>query len=160
MQIATIPLSSGAKNQGRPKRIIYHAMAEYISHAGREYHAVDFLELIGLSAHRFVCPSGVIIKGREDHQGAWHAKGFNTDSLGVEFLVPGIYVYSTFKKRIETPYLTDAAYQAGVDLGTHWLDRYQIIEHVDAHSELTPEKPDPGAGFPRDSFLADIGFSI
>ena len=78
------PLLTGPRHQ-TPNKIVVHAMGEFINNKP----AWAFLESIGLSAHIFVTPSGVIVRSRKDRQGAWHAKGFNTDSLGIEFLVPG-----------------------------------------------------------------------
>jgi len=82
---AQIPLDAGFDNHS-PKRIVIHAMGEYIDTEPVDYHAVDWLRKLGLSAHAFITPSGVVIRGRKDAQGAYHAKGYNAGSLGVEFL--------------------------------------------------------------------------
>lgn len=158
MNEAQIPLEAGADNQ-TPSQIVVHAMGEYIEFDPHDYHAVDFLRKMGLSAHAFVTPSGVIIRSREDDAGAYHAKGINTDSLGVEFLVPGVHTYTTFLDTIKRKYLTTPQYQAGVQLVLDWRVQHGIA-NIDRHSDLSPgRKSDPGKGFPWERFLQDTGFT-
>jgi N-acetyl-anhydromuramyl-L-alanine amidase AmpD len=157
MQEAKIQLPAGADRQ-QPVRIVVHAMAEYIwgGAAGYDQHAVDFLRKAGLSAHALVTPSGVVIRCRGDLQGAYHARGFNLDSLGVEFLVPGVHTYQSFLGAILGPYISGPQYQAGVELVKSWIQAHDITL-IDGHSDLDPgRKYDPGAGFPMDSFLGDV----
>ncbi len=157
MNKAFIPLEDGADSQN-PSSIVVHAMGEYIDTDPHDYFAVDYLKLLGLSAHAFITPSGVIIRSRYDQQGGYHAKGFNTDSLGVEFLVPGIHTYPTFLTAIKKKYLTPVQYHAGVKLVSEWKEQHNITE-MNRHSDLSPErKMDPGKGFPWDRFLEDTGF--
>ena len=158
MNEAIIPLEAGFDSH-TPERIVVHAMGEYIDMEPSDYHAVDWLKKLGLSAHAFVTPSGVVIRCRKDEQGAYHAKGFNAGSLGVEFLVPGIHTYATFVAAMKKKYLTKSQYDAGVELVKNWKDSYELTEIV-RHSDLSPErKVDPGKGFPWEKFLTDTGFS-
>lgn len=156
MQIARMPSPNGASKQS-PKIIILHAIAEFIDLDPRDRYAPNYLEDLGISAHAFVTPTGTIIRCREDNQGAYHAKGNNTDSLGIEFMVPGVHTYATFIKAIEKPYLTRVQYKAGAKMVKLWVDKYNIKKIV-RHSDLSPSrKTDPGEGFGFDRFLKDIG---
>lgn len=161
MLTAYIPIPHGRNSQGRPiTRIVYHALGEFIrDHDGQVYYCVDWLKKKGLSAHAFATPSGVIIRGRHDNQVAWHARGFNFGSLGIEFLVPGIHNYGTFLERIKKTYLTNVQLRAGIDQTLEWLGKYPI-ENVDAHSDIDPDrKYDPGDGLDKQGYLEGIGWA-
>ena len=152
-----MPLDKGAKSQV-PNRVVIHAMSEYIFHEGKYKHAADFLRDIGLSAHALICPDGTIIRCREDNQGAYHARCFNKDSLGVEFLVEGKHDYVSFKKAISDYYLTLDQHFSGVELLRDWCSKWDI-KSIDRHSDLDPKrKVDPGKGFVFDIILEDVGF--
>jgi len=145
MQTANYPLNKGNK-YNKPKFIVLHAMGEFIEYEKQHYHATEFLKLVGLSAHRLITPSGVVIKCREDNQGAWHAKGYNTDSLGIEFLVPGVHNYKSFLKALKTSYLTSKALKAGVEILKYWMDKFDIDKiDIKSHQQIDPDrKHDPG----------------
>jgi N-acetyl-anhydromuramyl-L-alanine amidase AmpD len=157
--ISWCPLDAGARSQA-PRRIIVHAMAERVDDGGVDgpKHATEFLAEAGLSAHALITPGGRIIRCRQDAEGAYHAKGHNTDSLGVEFLVSGAHDYASFKVAIGQPYLTPVQYRAGLWLVAHWLEVHAIgIESVRRHSDVDPRrKVDPGAGFPWEQLLAEL----
>ncbi len=149
------------KHGGRansPELIVVHAMAEYIEWEAQELHAADFLDKIGLSAHLLICPNGDIIRLRKDNESAWHAKNFNRNSLGIEFLVEGVHTYETFIKAIKEPYLTDAQFAPGVWCVQKWMSDYSIpVYSVKTHSELSPRrKYDPGKGFPLTKFIEEL----
>lgn len=155
MQIAQIPSPFGAASQ-IPKLIVIHSMGEYLSLGDRDMSAADFLASIGLSAQYLITPSGVVIQCRQDNQGAYHAKGFNTDSIGIEFLVPGVHTYDTFIEAIKKPYVSDTQYAVGVNLVNHLINKYGI-DMVERHSVLDPDrKKDPGEGFPWHQFMRDV----
>ncbi|MEQ8882312.1 MAG: peptidoglycan recognition family protein [Cyclobacteriaceae bacterium] len=82
----------------------------------QDYHAKERLDKLGLSAHYMVCPSGVVIRTRQIDERAWHAKGFNTNSIGVEFLVSGLHTYETFLEAIKKKCLTPAQLDPGIEL--------------------------------------------
>ena len=155
MQNAYMPLSSGREKQ-YPQRIVVHCMAEYIDTDGRDYSAVEFLDKIGLSVHALITPSGVVIRCRDDGQGAWHARGYNTNSLGVEIMVPGLHTYESFLTAIKTRYYTPRQYEALKELCISWANTHDIV-HIDRHSDISPNrKHDPGDGFPWTSFVDEI----
>ena len=153
--VKSIPLPKGPKKQN-PSRIILHSMGEYIDLDSGPKYAPDFLKDVGLSVHALICPDGNVIRCREDNQGAWHAKGFNKDSLGIEFLVPGVHSYISFKKVIKKPYITFAQHVTGVELVRDWCSKYDITS-IEEHRSLSPKrKYDLGDGFPLQQFLQDV----
>ena len=161
-----IPLPRGGTRKGRtqsPNRGIVHAMGEYIKDDdGQVYHAVEWLRKCGYSAHIFVCPNADIIRSREDHQDAIHAAGNNYDTLGIEWLVPGIHNYGTFLEAIEKPYLKPGQLEAGIDfVRKEWVEALGIL-HYEKHCNVDPKqiKKDPGSGFPWREFLKGIGIII
>ena len=154
MHIKEIRLDKGAK-KNTPKRIIIHAMSEFINYKGQTLHAVEFLKLIGLSAHAFVEPNGIIIRSREDTEGAYHAKGHNTDTLGVEFLIEGVHSYSQFLKAMRKTYLKEDQIDSGFKLVKGWMIRWNIHKNnVVMHSDVDPDrKHDAGQGFIDSGFF-------
>ena len=142
----------------KPKLIVIHAMGENIMRDDRTgyEHAPDFLERMKLSAHMLVQPDGTMIRCRSDDEIAFHAQGFNTNSLGMEILVPGNHTYSTFVNDISKPYLSDAQYLAAVTQCKKWIELHGSMRIL-RHSDLSPgRKLDPGSGFPWDKFLIDL----
>lgn len=131
-------------------------MAEFIDTESGDYFCVEWLRKMGLSAHAFVTPSAVVIRSRDDNQGAWHARGHNLDSLGIEFLVPGLHTYATFLQAINGDYLNSHELAAGVEVVRGWVADH-TIEAIRQHSQLSPDrKADPGKGFPWTKFLNDV----
>lgn len=156
MSTIDIHLPHGNSVTNRPTLIVIHAMGEYIKD-GRSLYAPEFLNLYGLSAHALVAPNGDIIRCRSDDETAWHARGHNTNSLGIEFLCGGRHDYASFVEAIKHPYLTQQQYSSGVEQVRSWMELYGI-KRVARHSDLSPgRKVDPGNGFPWQDFLHDIG---
>lgn len=154
MNIINRHLSHGAE-KNNPNLIVIHAMGEYISDPNPML-AVDFLDKLGLSAHALILPNCDVMICRRPDQGAYHARGFNTDSLGLEFLVEGDHDYESFIKSIKKPYLAKGQLEAGVELVRHWEKMYNINKVV-RHSDLSPgRKVDPGRGFPWDKFINEV----
>ena len=159
MEIRRVYSSNGGGDQV-PERAVIHAMSEYIEceKTGVLYHAVEFLEKIGLSAHLLHCPDGQIIETRPFDKVGWHAKGHNQDTVGIEFLLEGVNNLAGLTKRIEKPYLTHIQYRNGVDyIKEHVVNGLGILNFT-RHSVVDPaRKTDPGEGFPWTEFLGDIG---
>lgn len=155
MQIYFKHLKYGAKSQW-PRRIVVHAMAEYIKENGKVYHAVDYLKKLGLSAHCLGAPNGDLYRCRHEEEGAYHARGYNEDSLGYEFLVPGVHDYGSFLEAIKHEYVSPEQYATGLQVIRDWMQRYHITK-IDPHSGISPgRKLDPGAGFPWDGLREDL----
>lgn len=153
-QDAYLPHGGGKQT---PELIVIHSMAEYVID-GKPYHAVNFLNKYEYSAHSLIAPEGTNYRCREDNFIAWHAKGFNKNSLGMEILVPGGHDYAGFVERIKTPYVTDEQYVAALAQVKEWLDLWPI-KQIKRHSDLSPgRKVDPGSGFDMQGFLHDLGW--
>lgn len=156
MNIIERPLKAGSK-RNNPKMIVIHAMAEYLKDPGLVF-APDFLEKYGLSAHALIVPNGDVMICRNTDQGAYHARGYNTDSLGVEFLVEGVHDYGSFIEAIKKKWVTNEQWNAGIELINHWKSIYNITQ-MERHSDLSPgRKVDPGAGFNWEGFKRQTGF--
>jgi len=149
-------LDHGARSN-IPTRVVVHSMGHYILHDGHHKAAATFLDDVGLSAHALIAHGGEVIMCRREDEGAWHAKGNNTGTLGVEFLVPGKHDYGSFIRTIERPgWVSVSAFAAGVELVRGWCQRHDI-EAIVRHSDIDPDrKKDPGAGFPWELFLSEI----
>ncbi len=158
MQIAQMPLRWGSRRTNKPKKIVVHAMAEFLEQGGRDFSAWQWLEHLKLSAHGLVTPSGIVIRCRDDDERAYHAGEHNSDSLGVEVLVPGVHTYKTFIEAMKTDWVTKEAYDATVQLVSFWALMFEIPEsEIYRHSDLDPDrKYDPGDGFPWYTFLASV----
>ena len=156
MNTITSHLDHG-KSINEPKIIVVHAMGEYIGGNGWDNHAVQYLNKAGLSAHSLIAPDATNYRCRLDSETAYHALGFNTDTLGMEALVEGVHDYASFLKAIDKPYLSKIQYQCMVEQAIEWKQMHDIIKIV-RHSDLSPErKVDPGNGFPWKMFLNDVG---
>ncbi len=154
MEILERPLSAGSKSNN-PNLIVIHAMGEYIKDPNPIL-AVGFLDKLKLSAHALILPNGDVMMCRRPDQGAYHARGFNTDSLGIEFLVSGLHDYGSFLAALKTDWVTDKQWDSGVELVKHWKENYGI-EKVKRHSDLSPgRKVDPGTGFKWNKFKHEI----
>jgi AmpD protein len=117
------------------------------------YTARDWLDFLKLSAHALIHPNGEIEICRPPDAGAYHARGHNTDSLGIEFLVAGVHDYGTFLETIKTDWCTPEQYKAGAELVNQWRFDFDIGMIV-RHSDISPgRKVDPGTGFKWREFM-------
>jgi N-acetyl-anhydromuramyl-L-alanine amidase AmpD len=173
MNYINIPLPKGLINNN-PKKIVVHAMGEYIHITEdsknyfktkmnldlevRDYPAAEWLRIMGYSAHLLITPSGEAIRCRDNDQGAYHAKGYNTDSLGVEFLVEGAHDITSLYRTMNTPWVTGKQRIRGLKEVKIWMEEFTIRkDHIFTHQELSPQrKKDPGSGFGFNTFIADL----
>lgn len=150
--------SPHGRSGNEPKKIVVHSMGEYICDPD-PLHASKFLENYKLSAHILVGSNGDLWRLRNDYDIAWHARGHNTNSLGIEFLVEGEHTYGTFIDAIREPgWVTAEQWTAGIVVIKDWCNHFNIpITSVHRHSDLSPgRKVDPGAGFNWDNLLSEI----
>lgn len=148
--------NSNGPESNQPNRIVVHAMSEFLIVGDEALHATDFLEKMGLSAHVLVAPDGDLITTRYDDEGAWHAKGFNTNSLGIEFLVEGLHTYTEFLEAMKTNYITIPQWNSGVGKIIEWVENHPI-ERIDRHSDIDPSrKHDPGEGFDWERLMSEL----
>jgi N-acetyl-anhydromuramyl-L-alanine amidase AmpD len=150
--------STAGASRNKPNMIVVHAMAEWLTVEDIDYHAVEWLAHKGYSSHAFVTPSGVVVRTRADGEGAYHAKGYNTNTLGVEFLVSGLHDYDTFLTAMKRNYLTEPQYFAGLELVKKWMNKYDIPkERVVMHSDIDPKRKfDAGEGFVNSGFFNEL----
>lgn len=135
--------------------IVVHSIGQYIDTENEDYHAIEWLKKLGLSTHYFVDFTGPVIRCVNENDIAWHAKGFNTNSIGIELMVPGIFNYGSFLEKIKKPWIGGDQYDSLVKLVKDLKSRYDA--KVVRHSDIDPSrKVDPGAGFPWEVFLKDI----
>lgn len=135
------------KEGNYPSKIVIHAMSELFWVNGETLTARNFLNSIGLSAHALIHPDGDITICRSIDQTAYHARSHNHNSLGIEFLVPGLNDYSEFVNAIKSDWVSPAQYDSGVELVKEYIHDAgpQLLIR---HSDLDPaRKVDPGAGF-------------
>ena len=160
MRIANMKSNHGRNRTTTPDMIVIHALGEFIDTEGNDYYAAQYLEYIGLSAHALISPSGIVIRTRNDDEIAWHAKGFNSNSLGVEVLVPGLHTYHTFSQAIKLDWVPGKSWDALLELVDFWLEKHKIKpDKIFRHSDLSPDrKIDPGLGFRWEGFLKDLQF--
>ena len=156
MNIIQEPSEFGSE-RNIPKLIVVHAMGEFILDP-HPIHATDFLVKLGLSAHALVSPKGDVYVCRDDDQGAYHARGYNQNSLGIEFLVAGHHDYSSFIEKIKSPWVAEEQLEAGIEAVRSWVQAYDIPQNkVVRHSDISPgRKVDPGAGFPWGRFIEEV----
>jgi N-acetyl-anhydromuramyl-L-alanine amidase AmpD len=143
-----------------PEIIVIHVMGEYIAYGGEVIPARELLKREGLSSHSLITPSGVNIRCRKDNQIAYHAKGHNVGSLGMEFLAPRIHDLDSLQALTQRDYLESPQYWKGVEQVREWLSLHNIRKIV-RHSDLDPDRRwfDPGDGFPLQIFLQDVGWN-
>jgi N-acetyl-anhydromuramyl-L-alanine amidase AmpD len=150
---------------------VIHAHAEWVvdggndagGGAGRIWHCTDWLRAIGLSVHAWCLPDGRIVREVDSWDTAWHAKGFNERSIGMEFVVPGVWTYDKIHAAWTTG--TPGLYSGlQLEAGIEWY-RARAREHgiplapeaLRTHHDLDPtRKVDPGRQFPFADFLSEF----
>lgn len=141
--------------------IVVHAMGEFVRGRRSVAYATQFLDAVGLSAHYFITPSGMVLQCGGIGLAGRHARGHNQRSIGIELLVPGAHDLASLKEALRTEWWSyeqqKALRRLLVILGfcpvrpesyspeTGPLD--PSIWRVVGHSEIDGRKPDPGPRF-------------
>jgi len=147
---------------------VIHSMAERITHEEEKniYEAPAWLRKLGLSVHAMIRPDGTVIECVSLDKIAWHAKGFNTISLGCEILIAAPerqgHTYESFLQAIginpitkkpldplpESPYSEEQYKSAGWWFASALIRQGgtdQNPTEFKGHEELSPERKfDPG----------------
>lgn len=160
LRLVNLPSPHGYNRVQIPETVIIHSMARFIRHNGRDIFAPYWLYQCEVSAHFLIDTDGTIFQLRETTNPAWHASNFNTDSIGIEFLVDGIFPSNDiqiFYDRIATDgWYTRSQYLAGVSLVGQLNAQYPVTKIL-RHSDVDPtRKKDPGVGFPWEVFLGEV----
>lgn len=141
-----------------PDRIIIHAMSEKFLINEKEMYADEFLQHVKLSAHFLLCPNGDFMKLRKTHEVCYHAKGHNTNTIGIEVLVEGVHDYDSFLEKIETDWVNPEQMEELIEMVNGICEYYDIPkEKVLRHSDIDPDrKKDPGNGFDWEYFKSKL----
>lgn len=135
-----------------PDTIVYHAMSEFIDGV----HALDYLQIMGLSAHYLIEPYGNIIRTRNENLIAYHAKGHNRMTIGIELLIKGDLTYPEFINALKTNWCKPQQMKSVIWLVNDIMTRHDIKKHV-RHSDIDPKrKKDPGEGFDWKYFKSQL----
>jgi len=174
MTIVDVPNS----NHGRkrlPNEIqffVVHAHAEWVVDLnndaglgkGRIWHCTDWLRAIGLSCHAWCMPDGRIVREVDSWRKAFHARGFNRVSIGMEFVVPGVWTYDKLHRAWDSGEPAELYPDIQIEAGLDWF-RARADEHdiprttstIRTHRQLDPQrKLDPGEQFPWPAFVAEF----
>lgn len=148
--------------------LVIHGHAEWVVDAnndggrgrGEIWHCTDWLRAIGLSCHAWCLPDGRIVREVDSWKKAYHAASWNSRSIGMEFVVPGVWTYEDLQTAWKTgaPNLySEAQYHAGLDwflarAREHGIPR--IASSIRTHWQIAPGlKVDPGRQFPLERFV-------
>ncbi len=146
---------------------VIHSMGERIAYQGKIYEAPAWLRRLKLSVHAMIRPDGTVIESVPLAQTAWHAKGYNTKSIGCEILVAAPegqgHDHETFLQAIgidpaskktldplpQSPYKEQQYESAGWWFARSLLNTQghpdQNLPKIQGHGDISPERKfDPG----------------
>ena len=135
--------------------LVIHCIAEFLAPDDKRdtvQYCTNFLLEAGLSYHYVITPSGTILRLVPRDRIAAHAKGYNSNSIGIALMVPGILTYAKFHEILisGTDYRTPEQAKALAKLLPELMDLYPSAQLI-GHDELDPNrKVDPGAYLPMD----------
>ncbi len=174
-----------ARKEQEIELAIVHSMGERIAHEGKIYEAPAWLRRLKLSVHAMIRPDGTVIESVPLAQTAWHAKEYNTQSIGCEILIAAPegqgHNYDTFlhalgidpatKKPLDplpqSPYKEQQYESAGWWFAQAILDTRgqpnRAQPKIKGHEDISPERKfDPGPlwDWERFQYWFDRYFSI
>lgn len=174
LRIVDIPNGAHGRRRrpGEITGITLHAIGEWVVDAtdaagggkGRIYHCTDWLRAIGRSTHVFALPDGRGVREVDSWYKAWHAAGYNTSTVGIEFVLAGVWPYEKFQKAMEGRRPEAVYTDAQIAFGVEWCQA-RSVEHgfpltdetVRTHASRSPgRKKDPGVIFPLADFRARL----
>ncbi len=138
------PIRTGPKQW--PDRFLFHAMGEFIKNpeTGQVLYAPHWIEFLKLSVHVFVTPDARIIESFSPLIKGAHAAPFNSGSVGLEFLVPGVHQRPSLRAAMLKP---DCITMAQLGAAAAWCwnkGEEHSISRWSTHHILVPKrKVDP-----------------
>ncbi len=166
MNIIDIPNGAHGprREEGQIEILVWHAIGEWVvdsTNAGGKgkgyvWHCTDWLRAIGRSTHGFALPDGRIVREVDSWYAAWHAKGWNMRSVGLEYVLPGVWPYARFVEAMKVGHPRAIYTGSQLRAGAEWT-RARMLEHgvellpdnITTHHDLAPTlKWDPGVPFP------------
>jgi N-acetyl-anhydromuramyl-L-alanine amidase AmpD len=148
----------------KPKGILIHAIGQYLD--GMRSH--EFIHKLGLSAHRFVQPDGIVQSGQDINKVAYHAgkskwleyENLNNYFLSIEVEVEGKWEYAEFiaLMKSEKNWMSDRAYEVTAYQCALWMEEFPSIttDYITTHALASPgRKWDPGNGIDLKKFRKD-----
>lgn len=133
--------------------IVIHAVGEYLDtgEPGKlPQYCVDFLRSRDELPHYLLTPSGIVLRAWGHKYLANHARGFNSESIGIELMLPGHWTYDSFVQELTSSSPTIRLEDNPRRLNSlHKLLRELLELYPEArivgHAELDPSrKVDPG----------------
>lgn len=100
------PLLARGPHTRKVKQLVVHSMAEYVVNKDPDAGPVGrisahaWLQAVGLSAHALVRPDGAVLECVPLEQRAYHAKGHNDGTVGVELLLQGEHDFTSFARAL------------------------------------------------------------
>ena len=130
-----------------------HAMAMNIWYKGRMWHYADLLSELNRGVHFAILPCGQVIQHNDPRTILWHAKGANSESCGVEMLVPGVFDLDALYTKINSQehYYKHSYYKGLIDIQRLLVAKDYVRNPTfnwDIHSaQSRGRKQDPGSSF-------------
>lgn len=147
--------SRPVKLRTKINRIILHAVGEYLHHEGEWVHYTEYFrwawEYNGICYHYTVEPDGRIVKLLDESIICGHAKGHNTDSIGIALILPGQHTEESLREGISKQWITEQQYES-------LSDYYSLKRHLQltTHNAVDNRYLSPGYKLKIDPGVIDL----